>query len=253
MYGATPNSVFMDIPTIPRGPWFKEMVVQDDGLEYFYKMRDQEGNMKFLISNNLTWQDREDLSGLYKSAYRTKGLVFFSSAYVAFEIFNRIARLSKMGLGTKLVGGFIATCLIAGQVYDYSFNKYYGPMFAAFYKKYESHARADIHDIDDEKREWFEIDTSQYMNYDHDDLHHSDQHYESHNGPQPDGDVMNGTWFREMDKYLKGEESTIKEHPMWNHYEYEFFDKGGWPTSEDINAVFTAKCSGDKTPDSLKN
>lgn len=36
---------------------------------------------------------------------------------------------------------------------------------------------------------------------------------------------MDSTWFVELDKFLNGEESKIKEHKNWVNYEFQFKDK----------------------------
>ena len=52
---------------------------------------------------------------------------------------------------------------------------------SAYLRKYSHLAKADKFEITDRKREYFDIDTSSYMNYDFADLGHS---HASH-GPQP--------------------------------------------------------------------
>lgn len=43
---------------IPRGPWFRSWYAEKDGLEVFY-IRKTAGAREILLSNNMTWQDRE--------------------------------------------------------------------------------------------------------------------------------------------------------------------------------------------------
>ena len=55
MMGITPGS---SRPfRIQRGPWFKELMAEDDGLEYYYQFKDQEGNTKYLLTNNIPLKD----------------------------------------------------------------------------------------------------------------------------------------------------------------------------------------------------
>ena len=49
-------------------------------------------------------------------------------------------------------------------------------------RKYQKFAKSDAFEITDRKREYFDIDTSEYMNYDFKDLGHD---YHAHHGPQP--------------------------------------------------------------------
>ena len=71
-------------------------------------------------------------------------------------------------------------------VYKTMFTAYnsiaYGPVVSAFLRKYGHHAKGDRFEIHDRKREFYEIDTSQYMNYTFDDLGHE---YHANHGPQP--------------------------------------------------------------------
>jgi len=58
----------------------------------------------------------------------------------------------------------------------------YGPVISAFFRKYNEFAKTDTFEITDRKREFYHIDTSQYMKYDFKDLGHD---YHAHHGPQP--------------------------------------------------------------------
>jgi len=222
--------------------------VTDDGLEYFYKYKNAEGNTEYLLSNNVPFQEREKLEHLYKAFQRTRTLTYLGGMWLGYEAVSRIPALAKFRRGTK----FVILCGVAAfastSIQYFNFNHYYGPLFCAYFTKYNSEAKEDLFKITDEKREWFDIDTSQYMNYTHEDLDHA----HTHHGPQPDGMEKDNPWFTEMDKYLRGEESKIKEHPKWTDFEFEYSNKGGWPTEEDITATFTAAGTDQKTPESLK-
>ena len=124
------------------------------------------------------------------------------------------------------------------------------PLLTAYYKKYEHFAKADMFDIKDEKREWFEIDTSQYMDYTFDDLDH--HHHNVNHGPQPDGEQLKASWFTEMDKYLRGEPNKFKEHPRYRDYSFTYSNKYEWPTVDSVRAVFEAPEVAQLTPDNLK-
>ena len=58
-------------------------------------------------------------------------------------------------------------------------------------RKYDSAAKTDLFDINDEKKAYFYIDDSQYMNYTNADL--SDEYHCEH-GPQPEGESLNASW-----------------------------------------------------------
>ena len=140
------------------------------------------------------------------------------------------------------------SCAWGGVLNGYTSANYHGPLICAYLKKYEQFAKEDMFDIKDEKREWFNIDTSDYLNYNFDDLHHA----HAHHGPQPDDMVLNNSWLVEMDKYLKGEPNKLKEHKNYLNYNFTYSDNGKWPTEEDIVNTFTKPGTDQKTPESLK-
>lgn len=91
-------------------------------------------------------------------------------------------------------------------------------------------------DIKDRKREFYEIDTSQYMRYDFNDLGHE---YHAHHGPQPDGEAMDSSWYAELDKFLAGKENHLKEHKNFVNYKHDFIDKS-YPTAQMAHDLFHA-------------
>lgn len=113
---------------------------------------------------------------------------------------------------------------------------YYGPLFAAYFRKYSKFAHADTFKIEDRKREYYEIDTSQYMNYTYEDLGHE---YHVNHGPQPDGEALDNSWLNELGKFLRGEENKLKEHKNFVNYKYEYLDKS-YPTVENAHKLFNA-------------
>ena len=179
---------------------------------------------------------------------RTKKLAIFGGAWLAFETFNRVCTLRKLGVGLKIPAFFLLTAGWGGVIQAFGTNNQNGPLICAYFKKYEHLAKENLFDIRDEKREWFDIDTSDYLKYSFDDLHHA----HAHHGPQPDDMVLNNSWLVEMDKYLRGEENNFKSHPKYLQYNFEFTDKGKWPSEEEITQVFSAPSTDQKTPDSLK-
>merc|ERR1719265_1513197 len=106
----------------------------------------------------------------------------------------------------------------------------YAPTLGAYLRKYKDNVQKDMFDIKDEKKQYFYIDTSQYMTYSNETL--SDE-YHCHHGPQPDGEVLDSTWLNEMDKFLKGEENNLKGHKRYLNYEYELKDKS-FPTADAV-------------------
>ena len=55
LYKFGPMGYFGRVSQISRGPWFAEMQVEDDGLEYYFMHQDSQGNMRHLLSNSMTY------------------------------------------------------------------------------------------------------------------------------------------------------------------------------------------------------
>ena len=108
--------------------------------------------------------------------------------------------------------------------------------------KYSNFAKADKFAITDRKREYFEIDTSDYMSYGYKDLGHD---YHVNHGPQPDGEAMDSSWLGELDKFLRGEENKLKEHKNFVNYNYEYIDKS-FPTAEKVHDLMHAPLKPEK-------
>ena len=119
----------------------------------------------------------------------------------------------------------------AKQAFNMWNARTYGPLIGAYLRKYDHYSAADSFDITDRKREFYQIDDSQYMNYTEDDLH--DHRHVSH-GPQPDGLAQDSTWLVELNKFLDGKDNSLKEHPKYLKYEYEFVEKP-FPSAEMAN------------------
>lgn len=234
---------------VSKGPWFREYFVEDDGLEYYYTYKNGEGESKNLLSNNVPLKDRENLERLYTSYKRNSALSTFAGLWTSFELVTRVPYLKRLLPGYRILAFFALGKLISYEYRYYSGGYYYMPLLTSMFKKYDHLAKTDLFEITDEKREWFEIDTSQYMDYDFKDLDH--HHHSINHGPQPDGDVLNASWLTEMDKLLKGEPNKLKEHPKFRDYQFEYSNKYQWPTTDSVQAVFNAKEVAQSTPESL--
>lgn len=180
LYKASPFGYFGRVGKISRGPWFKEGQVEDDGLEWFYGFGNGSEPV-YLLSNNIPIEDREKFHRLWFGLERNRKLAWFGGLWLGFETVLRVPYFKKMAVGYRVVSWFAAAF-----VYKTAFTAYnsitYGPVVSAFLRKYSQFAQADRFNITDRKREYYEIDTSQYMSYDFKDLGHD---YHAHHGPQP--------------------------------------------------------------------
>ena len=115
---------------------------------------------------------------------------------------------------------------------DYT-SRVHAPILGAFLRKHHNRIQKDLFDIKDEKREYYYIDTSEYVSYSNATL--SDE-YHAHHGPQPEGEVLDSSWYSEVDKFLRGEEHNLKGHKKFYNYNFQFIDKS-FPTEEAAASV----------------
>jgi hypothetical protein len=158
---------------------------------------------------------------MYAAHKRASTLAWAAGLYLAMEVVARVGRFQGMawgwrGLSWLMIGwGF-------KSVFNYNNAQTYGPLIGAYLRKYGNHSSADSFEINDRKREFYQIDTRQYMSYTHADLPHGHTNY----GPQPDGEAEDASWYMALDKFLAGEENHgLKEHANYLHYPFEYKDK----------------------------
>lgn len=53
LYKISSMGYFGGVAKVGRGPWYKEHMVEDDGLEWFYTFADADGKECYLLSNNM--------------------------------------------------------------------------------------------------------------------------------------------------------------------------------------------------------
>lgn len=234
LYKVSPVGYFGRVQKLSRGPWFQEYMIEDDGLERFYVVGTNEGSA-FLLSNNLPFEDRDRLDRLYRAYSRNKSLAWFGGLWLGVETVTRVPYFKGMAFGWKLLS-IAGTGFAFKTAFTYFNGQQYGPLISAYFRKYSAHVKSDTFAITDRKREYYEIDTSQYMNYDFKSLNHE---YHAHHGPQPDGESLDNTWLAEMDKFLKGQPNKLKEHKNFVNYKYEFLDKS-FPSVEAAHSLFNA-------------
>lgn len=225
LYKLTPMGYFGRVYQTSRGPWFRRLWAEEDGLEFYYVYSDSTG-LKYLLSNNMTHEDREDFSRLYAAHNRASGLAMFAGFACSLEVVSRVSRVRAMAAGWQ-----VASFLAVAYGFKTLFNAYnaqtYGPLIGAYLRKYNDCGAADPFQISDRKREYYQIDTSQYMSYKHEDLHGHTNY-----GPQPDGEAEDATWLKTLDKFLSGEENHgLKQHKNYINHKYEYIDKS-FPSAE---------------------
>ena len=105
LYKVTPMGYFGRVSQTSRGPWFKELLVEDDGLEWYYTYGDSMG-MRYLLSNNMSVQDRENFARLYHAHNRASGLAMFAGFFAGFEVVSRHSYFKSMATGWRVASFF---------------------------------------------------------------------------------------------------------------------------------------------------
>ena len=181
MQGFHAMGYFGGVAKVSRGPWFREFFVEDDGLDWFYSFLDNDGNKCYLLSNNLSIDDRNKMSSLYHTQLRNNRIGWFAGLWLGFETQRALQYCRTSAPGWRFFQWIGISFLYKSAFMAYS-AQHYNPVMGAFIRKYQSSVKRDLFEIRDQKKEYFYIDTSQYMSYTNEDL--SDE-YHVHHGPQP--------------------------------------------------------------------
>ena len=126
---------FGRVDQVSRGPWFKRMFVEDDGLEWYYQYADANG-LRFLLSSNMDVADREDFARLYHAHGRASGLAMFAGLFLGLEVVTRHAYFTKMAWGWK-VCSFFAVSYGFKSMFNAVNGNTYGPLMGAYLRKYD--------------------------------------------------------------------------------------------------------------------
>ena len=113
MQGLLPPGPLSGISKLSHGPWFKEVFRTDDGLEYYYKFKDREGETRYLLTNNIPWEDRERLWNLYQGHNRANKLATLFGFWASVEMVTRIPQIRRLAVGWKVLSFLGLGCLSA--------------------------------------------------------------------------------------------------------------------------------------------
>lgn len=181
LYKISSLGYFGGVAKVSRGPWYKEHMVEDDGLDWFYQFSDADGKQCYLLSNNMTMEDRDRVAHLYKTMCRNNTLAWFGGLWLGTEVVLADRYFRKMAIGWRFLSCVGIASVFKGLFMSWS-SGLYAPTLGAYFRKYQSSVQRDLWEIRDSKKEYFYIDTSQYMNYTNESI---GDHYHSHHGPQP--------------------------------------------------------------------
>ena len=179
--------------------------------------------------------DRTAFEALYKSMNRNNNIAYFAGLYLGFETVNRVKWFSGMAIGWKVLN-MIALGFVYKSLMNMQTSSMYAPTMKALLRKYNDQSKSELFAIEDDKKKYFYIDTSQYANITNADL--SDE-YHTHHGPQ--SEPMDASWLTEVDKFLAGEENHLKDHPRFlSKYPYTLMDKS-FPTEDAAKELMHGK------------
>ena len=132
----SPAGYFGGVQKISRGPWFKEYLVEDDGLDWFYQVFDYDGTVNYLLSNNMPMKDREQLQSLYWTQYRNSKISTWVAMYLSFEACARFSCFKGMAIGWKALSWCGMSYVAHHMLMAYQ-AQFYGPLFSAHLRKYK--------------------------------------------------------------------------------------------------------------------
>ena len=134
-------------------------------------------------------------------------MVWFGSYWLGIETVLRDRFISKFAIGWKVLSVFGLAA-----VYQMGLNKmigaHYSPLLGAYLRKYSEFGTTNPQEIQDRKREFYQIDTTQYMSYSEEDL---DIHGHANHGPQP----VSTSSFVNSDSYRMEKHSTEPGSQSW--------------------------------------
>ena len=192
------------VAKVSRGPWFRDYWVEDDGLDWFYTFLDSEGNKCWLLSNNLSLSDRNQFGSLYNTMLRNNQISWFAGLWLGLEVVTKDSYMKTMALGWKFTS-VIGLGYLFKSCFMYLSAPMYEPLIGAYLRKYSTAVKRDIFEITDAKKQYFYIDTSEYMNYSNKDL---GDEYHAHHGPQPVSDYFGSLKLNVCDLYYRKERAS---------------------------------------------
>lgn len=117
-----------------------------------------------LCSNNISVEDRVKMQQVYWEHVRQGRIGWFVGGWLGYELTMHVPKLKALAPGWKFLTVIGMGWFAKSSIMQY-WSMYKAPVMGAFLRKYSSQAKLDAFDIKDPKREYFYIDTSEYMNY----------------------------------------------------------------------------------------
>ena len=86
LYKIDSMGYFGGVSKVSKGPWFRYLFVEDDGNDFFYYYKDMDSKWVYLLSNNLSVKDKENMGHLYHDMVRTNRMAWFAGCWLGFEL-----------------------------------------------------------------------------------------------------------------------------------------------------------------------
>ena len=115
--------------------------------------------MRYLLSNNMSYEDRTAMERMWKGQRRVTNLGWFAGFFVGGAVITMDPIVKKWALGWRgfaMIGCAAFTKMMICQYY----SRNYGPIIGAFLRKYQDVGATDAWEIRDRKREYYQIDDS---------------------------------------------------------------------------------------------
>ena len=154
LYKFGPMGYFGRVSQISRGPWFAELQVEDDGLEAYFLHTDSNGNMRYLLSNNMSYKDRQELFALWNGQARVTNMAWFGGFFAGVAVVSKDAWFRSLAYGWKALS-VIAIAGATKSLISMYYARNYGPLIGAYLRKYSDVAVSDAWEIRDRKREFY--------------------------------------------------------------------------------------------------
>lgn len=126
---------FGRVSQISRGPWFAEYQVEDDNLEYYYMHTDAAGNVNYLLSNNMSYQDRIEFGNLWRAQQRVNGMAWFGGFFVSTLWMSKDSYFRGMAPGWRVLS-WIGIAMVTKAAVNGFYGRTYGPLMGAYLRKY---------------------------------------------------------------------------------------------------------------------
>ena len=181
----------------------------------------------------MTYQDRTEFYRLWKAHKRVHHMAWVAGFWLSAETVMRVPYLRKMAIGWRALS-FMGIGFMYRGIFNFHSSYRYQPLLGAYLRKYQDKLTPDRFEMRDEKREFYEIDDSQYMSYTLDDV--KDMHPELNLSPHPDTEYKDNSWLTELSKFLDGKENHLKQHKKYLEHEFPFHDKS-FPTGAAADAL----------------